>query len=260
MADNRAFVFGPGVAYMTLQTYNDGSAPVKSWPHRLDVMQELSVDFDLTTKRLFGQNIYPEAIGLGEGKITGKVKHARFQAYMINDISFGTPGGVTTGSQLVRYNESTVIPATPFQVTVAPPSSGTFVEDLGVFYSSTGAALKPVDVGATLAIGQYKVTAGGQYTFYSGDAAATVFINYAYSVTGGFTVTVPQILQGSVAALKLRYQGQYGGRNVGLVIPNVVTNKFTLPTKQQDFVMGEIDFEAFVDATGNVAYLYLADQ
>jgi len=367
MADSRQFVFGPGVVYATLGTYTDGTAPTIPQPRKIDVLQELSVDFDLTIKRLTGQNIFPEAIGIGEGKVTGKIKNGRFNSGMINDTVFGSNGGITSGRTLVAdppeshypvtaaptngtltstaagsltattyYVRSTWVnsttgdespaavetnlaclanlvlnvaapaspPAwatgwnvyvsntsgggagaetkqntTPIALTSAwvEPASGliagtalptitvntstvvnasTFLGDLGVAYASSGIFLQPV--ASSPSVGQYSVAAG-VYTFNAADAGVNVLIGYAYTATSGYTVTINQTVQGAVGIFGLRYQGRYANRRIGLWLPNCVSNKFSIPTKQQDFVMSEIDFEAFAGPSGNVGYLYLAE-
>lgn len=370
MADSRGFVFGPGVAFATLGTYTDGTSPSVPTPRKIDVLQELSVDFDLTIKRLNGQNIYPEAIGLGEGKVTGKIKNARFFSGMVNDAVFGQNGGIAAGRTLIAdppeahvvpgaapangtlsqtsggalgattyYVKSTWVtangdesptstetnlavsannvlnvaaPSTPptwavgwnvyvsntagggsgsetrqngstplgtttawvepvaglaagaamptglvNTVTVLNNGSTVFNGDLGVAYASTGLFLVPVS--SSPAVGQYSVSAAGVYAFNAGDLGSAILIGYGYISATGFTVTVQQTVQGAVGIYGLRYQGRYANRRIGLYLPNVVSNKFSLPTKQQDFVMSEIDFEAFSGPGGQVGYLYFAE-
>lgn len=74
---------------------------------------------------------------------------------------------------------------------------------------------------------------------------------------GGVQVIVLSHPQGSVALTSLRYQGIYGGRTVGVYIPNAVGSNLNIPTKQGDFAIPEMDFTAFADPSGRVAYLYL---
>jgi len=375
MADSRGFVFGPGTAFLTLGTYTDGTSPAVSYPRKIDVLQEISVDFDLSIKRLFGQNIYPEAIGIGEGKVTGKVKNARFYAGLINDGVFGLSGvgggGITSGRQFIAdppeshttmgaaptngtltstsagalgattyYVECTWVNAygdetpassetnlaclanlvlnvaapatppawavgwnvyvsntagggsgaetrqngsTPIGLTTAwvEPTSGlvagvalpsgtnanqfkvanaalTPLADLGLAYGSSGLFLTPV--ASSPAQGQYvfnKTT--GVVTLNASDQGVIVLQAYSYTVTSGYTETIIQQVQGQVGIYALQYQGRYASRRIGLRLPNVVSSKFNLPTKQQDFVLGEINFEAFADPSGNVGYLYLAE-
>lgn len=73
--------------------------------------------------------------------------------------------------------EPAVIPATPFQVTVA--NNVQFVLDMGVTYQQTGIALVPV--ASNPAQGQYSVSSAGVYTFNSGDQGLKIVISYGYN-------------------------------------------------------------------------------
>jgi hypothetical protein len=74
---------------------------------------------------------------------------------------------------------------------------------------------------------------------------------------GGYTLSVLSHLQGQFTLTSLRYQGQYGGRYVGVYIPNAVGGNYNMPTKEGDFVVQSLEFQAFATPSGNVAYLYI---
>ncbi len=80
----------------------------------------------------------------------------------------------TAGYQV--SGEQWVVPATPFQVTVAQ-TNGRWASDVNVAYAS-GAALTKVASAPT--VGQYSVAAGGVYTFNVADVGATVLISYGF--------------------------------------------------------------------------------
>ena len=65
------------------------------------------------------------------------------RAAFLNTIVFGqaSTAGLTS---MVYDTVGAAVPATPFQITVTPPSSGTFAADLGVISASTGRALTRV--------------------------------------------------------------------------------------------------------------------
>ena len=260
MADQRNFLFGPGSAWVQLTSFTDGSVPAEPQPVKFDVMQDISIDFDITAKELWGQLQFPVAIGIGEGKVMGKIHQARFSPGLINQLVIGQPSDLSTGTKLMWSDDdqgtSHTIPGTPYQITPTVPNSGTFVADWGVRYGATGLPLKQVANSPTT--GQYSVSAG-QYTFAAADTGLVVLISFEYSITGGDTITYANIAQGAVSFSKVRYQGQYGGRMVGILLPNCVGNKFNLPTKQKDFVVGEMDFECFADALNNIAYIYTTE-
>lgn len=253
MADTRTFVFGPGQMNAVLTQYTDGTSPSVGTPVRLDVNQDLTLDFETTIKPLYGEQIYPVALGLAAGKVSGKIKVGALSSSMLNQAMFGINGAVTTGQLLLVDAEAHTIPATPYQVTVTHVTGWI---DWGVRYSSTGLPLFRVASGPTT--GQYSAAAG-VYTFAAADTTLGVLIDYEYTVVTGNTVLVSNQPQGLVGIWSFRYQGVYGGRNVGLYLPNAVSNKFDWNAKEQDWAMPELDFEAFANPAGQVAYLYLND-
>lgn len=260
MADLRQFLFGPGVAFGIIQTYTDGTAPTVNFPRKFDVMQEFSVDFTLSPKELYGQKTYPEAVAIGEGKITGKITNARFQAGVLNDLFTGrnpTSGLATGRVTIVDPPETFTVPAvSPFTYTALQTVFGI---DLGVFDQTTGVQLAPVASGP--ATGQYSVNpATGVYTFSAADANRALMVNYTFTTAAsGQTLTMFSELQGAVGISTMYYQGRYSGRFVTVKLPNVVSAKWTFQSKQKDWLMGQLDFDAFATPAGQAAVLYLAE-
>src|SRR5438046_10725769 len=97
------------------------------------ILQDVQIDFDWTTKELWGQFQFPVDIARGQGKITGKAKFARIFGAIFGDLFFGqTPAA---GQLTVAENEAATVPATtPYTVTIA--NAATYSDDLGVFYAS----------------------------------------------------------------------------------------------------------------------------
>src|SRR5258708_31721211 len=151
-------------------------------PILFGTLQDVSLDISGDVKMLYGQRQFPEAIARGKCKITGKAKYAWINSKQMNDLFFGQT--LTAGMIKVQQNEAYSIPATPFQVTVAPPS-GTYLNDAtrgdqGVRYAATGVPLTKVASGPT--VGQYSVAvATGIYTFAAADTLASVLISYMYT-------------------------------------------------------------------------------
>lgn len=260
MADTRLFVFGPGSAWVQLNQYTDGSVPATVQPVKFDIMQDIMIDFSLTAKELWGTSIFPVAIGIGEGKVTGKIHQARFMPGLIEQAVIGQPNALASGGRYMWSDEdqgtTTTIPTTPYQVTPTPPNSGTFYQDWGVMYTGTYTPLKRVANSPTQ--GQYSVS-GGVYTFAAADTGASVFLSYEYSVTTGEQLTWANVTQGDVSLSQIRYQGVYAGRQLGVLLPVCVGSKFSLPTKQKDFIIGEMDFECFADGNNNIAYIFTSE-
>ena len=129
--------FGSGVMYGT------PSAGTNVTPVRFGVMQDISVDFSSTTKELYGEFQYPVAVGRGTAKITGKAKFARIDAGTLQRIYFNLAG---SGDKIIVVDqEPQLVPvSSPYTVTVN--DSGTFEQDKGVAYATTGQPLTQVDI------------------------------------------------------------------------------------------------------------------
>src|SRR5579859_6233931 len=129
-------LFGAGSAIIKPVSGNLAANPT---PQILGVMQDCQVEVSRSTKTLYGQQQSPVAVATAEHKYTGKSKFANLFGKQFSDYVFGQPtSGTYRNAQL---SESHTIPTTPFQITVAPPSSGVYVEDLGVYNGVTGLSL-----------------------------------------------------------------------------------------------------------------------
>jgi hypothetical protein len=201
----------------------------------------MQLDFSGDIKELFGQNQFALDVARGKVKIEGKAKLAQISAPLMNAVFFG--GTITAGQTLSVYQEAGAIPAsTAFTVIVT--NAGTFVADLGVHYLLTGAPFTEVASGPT--IGQYSVDpATGTYTFAAADASANVLIDYTYHATTGFTMASGNPLMGNTPKFATTFTQQYEGNVMTITMPQCVGSKFSLPTKIDDFVIEEFDFQAF---------------
>jgi hypothetical protein len=158
-------------------------------PRNFGQLQEVQVDDSFDTKNLFGTGSAALRQFRGQRKVEMKAKYARINLSLWSESFYG--GTVNAGASLIQFQEVHTIPTTPFQVTIAPPSSGTFDELLSVTYAD-GTPLKLVASGPTQ--GQYTAVAG-LLTFAAADAAAIVLLSYSYTVTTGQSVSVPTTLQ-----------------------------------------------------------------
>lgn len=245
------FAFGSGMLWMTPQTDAFGNIIAVPTPLMVGVLQEGSVEISYDTKTLHGQNQFAVATARGKGKISGKAKFAQIFGDMFNSIVFGQ--GATAGLVTAKYDTSGITVAAT--VTVTPPSSGAFSKDLGVV---NALGLPLVKVASAPATGQYACNAAtGAYTFAAADVGKTVFINYEYTVSAA---NAPNADTGVVMNIPMGSQPKFG---VDLMIPfeaktmklelyACTANKLSLATKQDDFMIPEIDFEAMADSTGRV--------
>lgn len=251
------YLFGTGTVFGK-RTDTANTPPVQ-----FGVVKDVSVDFTKTLKELVGQYNIPVAIGAGEIKVAGKIGSARISASLYNNLFFGQ--SATAGASLQSVAAPGVAgtvpaPSGPYTVTPTVPSSGTFVEDMGVYYAATGAQLTPVASGP--ATGQYSVSAG-VYTFASGDASTGMLFFFSYTTTSGNKIVLSNQLMGSAPTFIINMQQsfqQYGVTKIlNLQLNSCIASKLNFPFKNTDFMMNELDFMIQADAAGNWGTLSTTD-
>ena len=243
------FAFGSGTL-IGKRTDIAGAAP-----SLLGTLQDVSIDFDRKVEMLFGQYNMPVAAAGGELKIVGKAKFARLQATQINNLFLGQT--LTPNSMLeMTTGETDTITAGAVTVT----NSGTFTEDFGVFYASSGVQLVPVS--SAPAQGQYSVSSG-VYTFNSADNSAAVVIYYSYTVGSGNKINLANQLMGPLPVFEivLKETFNYFGTAKDLMVKlnACVSSKLALPFANQKFTLAELDFQAIADAANNVGTISLSE-
>lgn len=250
------FVFGPGNIYAIPLTTYDGTAITTPTPIQIGTMQGGSVDFSWDLKELYGQRQFPVAAGRGKGKIAGKATYAQFNAAAVNSLVFGQ----TLSSALcaiVNDVTGTAIPTTPFQITVTPPLSGTYLNDLGVVMN--GIAMTQVASAPTT--GQYSHTAGA-YTFAAADVGNTVFINYAYTAVAATAgdMTISNAFMGYAPTFSCSFSVNYNGKNGTIILNSCTSSKFSLATKLDDFAIPEFDFSGYADSNQKIGRISFSDK
>jgi len=249
------YAFGTGVMWATPSIDAFGNTVANPTPVQFGELQDSQVDISRDLKELIGQNQFPVAVAVGKGKVGIKAKLARINGTLIDTVFSGQ--GFTTGTLTAINNDTAgaAIPASPYQVTVAPPSSGTFTRDLGVIDANGNPMTKVASAPAT---GQYSVTAGGQYTFAAADTGKMVFINYVYTLasTGAKALSFQNLPMGQTPIFGIDLSVGYAGKKVVWRFPNCVSGKLTFGTKQDDFTILDLDIAAFADSTGRVFYEY----
>jgi hypothetical protein len=227
-------------------------------PDQFGILQDVQIDWDWTTRELWGQYQFPVDIARGQGKIVGKAKFARIFGAIYGDLFFGqTPA---TGQLTIAENEAATAPATsPYTVTVA--NAATYADDLGVFYAAgANAGNRFTRVTTASAAGQYSVNlATGIYTFAAADAGVSLLISYLYNASAGKKLILTNQLIGYTPTFKATFyttkttQGAPAG--LALVLNACTATKLSLPTKIDDYEIQEFDFSAFADATGAIGTL-----
>jgi len=245
--------FGTGILFATQTQDATGAAVSNASPIQFATLQDVSLDLSAEEKLLYGAYQYPIAVGRGKGKIAITTKLASFSGQVLGDLFFGT--GSSAGIKATVNNFAASVPAsTPWQITVTPPSSGTFVTDQGVINAATGIPMKKVASGPTT--GQYSVSGAGVYTFATADANAAVLISYEYSATSttAKTNSFTNQLMGYAPAFRAVLNTTFQGKQFTLALNNCVASKFNFPMKNDDFIIPGFDFSAFADSAGNIGY------
>lgn len=214
-------------------------------PIRFSVPQDMSLDFKRTTKSLFGENMFAEAVAGGEMAVTGKVTFGEINGDLFANIF---QSSLVAGTTAEADKESgTVAAATPYVIDVA--NKTTWTVDLGVI-DANGNRLTRVAAGSEAAGVSYSVAAG-VYTFASGDAGIAYKISYLYTdAAAGHTLTLNNTVQGPTDSFTAVMAYLYGTSQNIITLNNCVTSDAALATKQGDFGKPTYGFEAAVNDNG----------
>jgi len=247
--------FGAGKLIAIPTNLADGTAIANPTPVILGTMQDISLDLSTEIKTLYGSKRYPIAVGQGKGKTEIKAKYAEIDGAILGSLFFGKAG--TAGIKAAVFDFAATIPATPFQLTVTPPSSGTFVADLGVMFSDTGVQL--TRVASSPATGEYSVNEStGAYTFAAADEDEAISVSYEYSAaTGGKIWTMTNETMGYTPSFAMLLQNSYDGKSLVVKLNRCVSGKLSLPLKSDDFAIYDFEASAFADAAGSLGYICL---
>lgn len=248
--------FGSGKLIAVPQKLADGTSIANPTPVILGTMQDVSLDLSVEMKSLYGSKRYPIAVGQGKGKTEIKAKYAEINGGILGDLFFGK--AATTGIKAAKFDEAATIPATPgpYTITISPPSSGTFVADMGVV-DSTGTQY--TRVASAPATGQYSVNTGtGVYTFAAADQGKSIKISYEYSASSGGQVwTMTNEVMGYTPSFTLILQNSYDGKTMVCKLNRCVSGKLSVPLKSDDFAIYDFEAEAFTDSADELGYICL---
>ena len=247
------FFFGAGALYGL------SNATTTPTPVKFGTLQDVSVEFSADVKELYGANQFPDHIGRGKNKITGKAKLGQIHGAMFNALYFGL--SIATGELLSAQKEAATIPASG-AYTVLVANAATFSQDLGVVYAATGIPLTQVASVTTPTVGQYSVNpATGTYTFAAADEGAAILIDYLYmsAATGG-TIAISNQPMGLAPTFKAVLTGVTDGKTMTLILNQCISSKLTLPTKNEDHLVVEFDFSAMADQNENIGTLTVTEE
>ena len=216
-------------------------------PVRFGILQDVQLDLSADLKELYGQKRYAIALAPGKTKVEVKAKFAGIKGNLFNQLYFGAT--VTATQSLFADSETGTVPgSSTYTVTVA--NAAAFLADEGVFYSATGLPL--TKVASPSAAGQYTQSNAGVYTFSSADASAGVYISYLYSSTAGQQIALANINMGVGPSFKMVLSQPFDGRQATFIFNQCQASKLSFPTKQDDYMINELDFMISADIAGNL--------
>jgi hypothetical protein len=250
--------FGTGTLWGAATMDALGNTIAVPTPIKFGTLSDTSIEFDRDIKELYGQNAFPVAAGGGKMKIAVKAKFAQISGRLFNDMFFGQ--GVTSGTQTAAVEDltGTAIPSTPFQITVTPPNSGTYLRDLGVL-DSNGVAM--VRVASAPTTGQYSI-AGAIYTFAAVDVAKVVYISYAYTyaLATSKVLTINNLAMGTLPVFGIDLSCRFQGKNAYFRLGQCAAKKLGFDPKQDDYAMSDLDISCFADpVTGSIGSLVFTE-
>lgn len=252
------FAFGSGNLWAYQTQDANGNTIATLTPLKFGEVQDVGIDISRDIKLLYGQLQMPAAVGGGKMKIDLKAKFARISGRIFSDLFFGQT--LTAGTLTGVQNDTTGvnIPASPYQITVTPPGSGTFARDLGIVDAN---GLPFVRVATAPTTGQYSVTAGGQYTFAAADTVKQVFLSYAYTAASATAkkMDIVSLPMGYVPTFGMDLSVTFGGKQMNWRFPNCVAAKLSVDPKQDDFTQAGLDIAVFADAAGNVGTIVTSE-
>jgi hypothetical protein len=252
------FAFGAGKLIAIPQYDSAGTLLANPTPVLLGTMQDVSLDISVDIKMLYGAKRFPVAVGQGKGKIDLKAKYADINGGVIGSLFYGKQPAAGIKGVVTDFGAS--VPAvTTYTVAMAPPSSGTYVSDAGVWDATSGVQL--TRVASAPVAGQYSVNAGtGTYTFAAADAGKAMLFNYEYSAasTTAQTFNLTNDVMGYTPSFSVLMRQQTpDGKTLTVKFNRAVSGKLSLPFKSDDFTVSDFEASIFADAADNIGWMCL---
>ncbi|GAO01926.1 hypothetical protein [Anaeromyxobacter sp. PSR-1] len=230
-----SILFGSGKLYVkdsTGQSYQVG------------VLQDVSVNFEGSTKELMGSKQWPIAVAATGKKISGKAGFASIDGKLLKNVFGGTS---SAGRTLIKEESLTIALAA-----VTGTQSATFTADLGVL-DAEGNTMTVT--GSTPALGSYTVTAG-KYGF-NASQSGTVTVSYRYTTGSGETITVKNQDMGTQPVYTAFLQEEWDGETLGMEFLAVTIPSLDMSFKNEDFAVENLNFSCQANASGDVFKIFV---
>lgn len=245
------FSFGTGGVILIPRRDAQGELIAVPTPIEMKSCIDFNIDAKADVKQHEGQMQYSLAAAVGKRTVDVSFTHNIHSALSMN---VQGAESVQSGQKKI-YDEAAVapfvIPATPFTDTVVPPSSGTYYQDLGVYFGATGgtdAGQQLVRVAANPIAGQYAVSNVGAYTFAAADTGKPVYRKYLYSVATGQSFTMMNRIMGMGPEYSaIITSGSYRGVTSTFDFPIVTIKEQSMPFKNGDFMASKVSLAVMAD-------------
>ena len=248
LASAGQLVFDVGAMFVTPITKDPGVAAVDLSPQRLGRMRSVKIEASQeTTVEQVASRAYGIFAMMKLKRLKFTAEFAAVDGTLVDQVFFGA--AKSAGAKILDLDRAYAIPASPYQITVAPPSSGTFSDDSGVRWASDGSPLQLVS--GSPATGQY-ARAGAVYTFASADNGRDIALSYTYAASAGSTLTLANTIRGKAPTFSCVLQGTYNGKQVCVRLHRCVTAAFGVPVPVESFGVQSFEFEAFPDDSGEL--------
>lgn len=231
-----SILFGSGYAFLRDSAGN---------AHQVGILQDITVDFEATSKELRGSQQYPLAVAISGRGVSGKAKHAEINGKVMGSLLSAT---VAAGRKLYKTNVSYAAAAS---VTPSPTGTG-FVADMGVLDRNGN----PMTITSSApGVGSYSVSGPGAYTFNASETGS-LQLSWAYTTGTGYTAVLNNQDQGMAPTYELHLQEQFQGESFGVKLYAVAIPKIGLAFKNEDFGSDDIEFKAQANSAGQIGELY----
>jgi len=244
--------FGVGQLIATVRTDAQGNALAVPQALRLGLLQDISSEYSFESKTVYGSSQLPADRGRGKGKLAFSAKTASIKFAALAALHWGiTPTAGFKGA-VVDSPITVPSPSGPYTVTATPPSSGTFVADLGIIDTS---GIPYTRVASAPTTCQYS-EASGVYTFAAADAGKALLMSYEYSSTtaAGLVMPLTNQLMGYSPSFSVILLNDSKGSKMAVKLNNCQSDKLSIPFKNEDFAIADFSFEALDDGSGSAGY------
>lgn len=217
--------------------------PTTSQVYQVGVLNDVSLNFEGSSKSLYGNKQFPVATVMTSKKVSGKASFAQINGALISAVMSGT---VSTGRNVL--NE---VLSTGTSTVVAPIGTG-FYADYGVVDTNGN----PMTLtGSVTAVGQYSRTAA-TYSFHASEPVGAT-ISYAYSTGSGQTLAGNNNDMGVQTNFSMFLQERGAdGELFGCELLSVIVPSLNFSFKNEDFSTQDLSFEAQANAAGAVFKIY----